>query len=467
MALSSSTKLIKPGGFREFFRIAYPLVISNAATTLMHFIDRLFLSWSSPEEFAACIPASVLAWTILSILVGISEYSNSFVAQFYGAKRYASIGATIWQGIWFSLFGGIVCLAFLPAGLMIFDHVGHPSDVILHEKRYFSIILSGGVFFILKESLSSFYSGRGKTKVIMAVNIIANLINAVLDYALIFGVGFIPAMGIRGAALATLISIISACLIFFALFASISNSRLYDTRRIRFDFPLMKRMIRFGAPSGVQFFLDISSFTVFVFIIGRLGKIELAVSNIALSISSLAWLPMLGAAMATATLVGQYIGRNDYETAEKSTYTALIAVEFYMILFGLIYIFLPDLLLSLFQGENTNTDIPFEDIQEYGRLILLLVALYQIGDAMNITFSGALRGAGDTSFAMRANIICSWILFAPGTWLTVVFFQQGLIGAWCWATAYIILLGGVFFLRFRSGYWKTIRMIPADSEETQ
>ncbi|MGC9329979.1 MAG: MATE family efflux transporter, partial [Candidatus Hinthialibacter sp.] len=129
MAAVSSSKLPQPGGFREFFRIAYPLVISNGATTLMHFIDRLFLSWSSQEEFAACIPASVLAWTILSVLVGISEYANSFVAQFYGAKRYASIGATIWQGIWFSLLGGIICLALMPAGLKVFDYVGHPSDV--------------------------------------------------------------------------------------------------------------------------------------------------------------------------------------------------------------------------------------------------------------------------------------------------------------------------------------------------
>lgn len=163
--------------------------------------------------------------------------------------------------------------------------------------------------------------------------------------------------------------------------------------------------------------------------------------------------------MATATIVGQYMGKRDLKTAEKSAYTALIAVEAYMLFFAVVYISMPRLLLSLFQGDTGNTDVPFSEVLHYGRIILFLVAIYQIGDAMNINFSGALRGAGDTAFAMWANIVCAWMIFVPGTYLTVAVFHQGLIGAWSWAAAYLLLLGSVFWLRFRSGYWKKIRLI--------
>ncbi len=455
----------KPGGFKEFFSIAFPLVISNVSITLMHFVDRLFLSWSSPEEIAACIPAGTFSWALLSVFIGISEYTNTFVAQFYGAQQYPSIGRATWQGIFFSLFCGLCSLLLLPFGIILFNYIGHPPEIVVFEKQYFWIIYTGGTFIILKESLSSFYSGRGKTKIIMIVNIIANGMNCVLDYFLIFGIpGYIAPMGIRGAALATVISIIFACLAFLFLFLMPSNALRYHTRKIRVDWILLKRMIRFGAPSGIQFFLEVSSFTVFVFIIGGLGKIELAASNIAMSISALAWLPMLGAGMATAILVGQYIGRQNIKIAEKSAYTALFSVEVYMIFFALVYLCFPNQLISLFQSSITNPDVPYEEIQRYGKTILFLVAVYQIGDAMNISFSGALRGAGDTSFAMWTNVFCSWIFFVPGTVIIVTILQKGLIGAWIWAGAYITLLGFVFWFRFRMGKWKTIRLIPAENQ---
>ncbi len=452
----------QPGGVREFLSIAYPLVISNVSITLMHFTDRLFLSWSSPEEIAACIPAGTLTWTLLSIFIGISEYTNVFVAQYYGAKDYSSVGRVTWQGSYISWIGGLGCLAFLPLGIQFFDRIGHPADVAAFEKEYFLILFSGGTFIIWKESLSSFYSGRGKTKVVMVVNIVANILNAILDYILIFGWWVFPKMGIRGAALATVLSIFLSCLMFLVLFLLPSNARTYKTRRPGIDFSLIKQMIRYGAPSGIQFFLEVSSFTVFVFIIGRLGKMELAASNIAISISSLAWLPMIGAGMATATLVGQYIGKNNRETAEKSAYSALIIVEFYMLFFALIYLCFPAPLVSLFL-EGSHTDIPIDEIQRYGKTILILVAAYQIGDAMNITFSGALRGAGDTAFTMWTNVILAWMFFVPGTWITVSVLKWGLIGAWCWATAYILLLGTIYGLRFRSGVWKSIRIIPHET----
>ncbi|MFB3789502.1 MAG: MATE family efflux transporter [bacterium] len=454
----------RPGGFREFFSIAYPLIISHTSYTLMHFVDRLFLAWSSPEDIAACLPAGILSYSLMSVFLGISEYTNTFVAQFHGASRSSEIGAAAWQGIYFALLGGLVCLLLLPVGASILDWMGHPADILELEKIYFANLFAGGTFFLLKEALSSFYSGRGKTLVIMLNNLAANLLNAVLDYALIFGHWGFPKLGIQGAAVATVISTAFCCGVFLLLFLSPKNHRLFRTRTsFRPNLILMRRLIRFGLPTGIQFLLEISSYTLFIFMIGHLGKIELTATNIAFSINMLAWLPMVGAGVATATLVGQHIGRRDLVTAEKSVYTALISVECYMLFWAVLYIGFPGALFHLFQSDNVSPDIPFADVQRYGTVILMFVAIYQISDAMNLTFNGALRGAGDTAFPMWTNISLAWMLFVPATWLSLNYFGLGIEAAWFCVTAYITLLGVILLVRFRSGKWKRYQVIPDEA----
>jgi MATE family multidrug resistance protein len=173
----------------------------------------------------------------------------------------------------------------------------------------------------------------------------------------------------------------------------------------------------------------------------------------------LAWCPMVGASVATTTLVGQYIGRRDYATAAKSAYTAFIAVELYMLSFALLYITSAESLIRIFQNQAETPGILFADILPLGKQILLYVALYQIFDAMLLTFSGALRGAGDTAFAMWACVICAWCIFVPGTWLVVEVLQWGVMSAWIWIFIYCASLGIIYLLRFQSGRWKQFDVI--------
>jgi MATE family multidrug resistance protein len=449
-----------PGGFKEFLVLAYPLILSNASMTIMHFMDRLFLSWYGPEEIAASLPAGILAFTFLYFFIGVSQYTNTFVAQYYGANRYSLIGMIVWQGVFFSLIGGLFSLLLLPVGIRFFDWAGLSPDIVHLQKIYFTTIYTGGVFFILNGALSSFFSGRGKTFSIMVITITANVINAILDYGLIFGVWGFPRWGIRGAAVATVVSTAFMSFIYLILILHSSNDRIFYTRKtFRFDGDMMLRLLRYGTPTGIQFVLDIGAFTAFVFLIGRLGNVELAASNIVLSINSLAFWPMEGASIATATLIGQYIGRNNYRIAEKSAYTALIAVETYMLFFALIYFLFPQALMELFRGDNPNTTVSFTEVVHYGSQILILVALYQISDAVILTFSGVLRGAGDTTFAMWTSVCCSWLFFVPGIYLVLSVFKLGVIAAWIWATIYLTLLGFIYIKRFRSGYWKTINLM--------
>lgn len=451
---------LKPGGYLEFLSIATPLMISHGAISLHHFVDRLFLSWYGQNEIAASLPAGILAYTFTALFLGVSSYTNTFVAQYYGAEQYRNIGKALWQGIYFSITAGLLSLSLIPIGHFIIHSSGHDPIVIELELTYFNYIYFGVFFFILDGALSSFFSGRGKTIIIMLVTLFGTLLNGLLDYIMIFGMWGFPEWGIKGAAIATVIANMAMALIYISVILSTKNNQKYHTRSTyTIDMDILKRLLRFGVPAGVQQCLGIASFTAFVFLIGKIGLVELAASNIVIAINTLSFMPALGASLAAAALVGQYIGRKDHLTAEKSAYTAIMAVESIMILFAFAFFFFPEHIMSMFKGTTTVDDTRYDEIIQYGSKLLLFVAVYLIFDTVLITFSGALRGAGDTAFTMWTELICAWCFFVPGTWFILFVFKGGVMMAWFWASLYITVLGIAFFLRFRSGYWKTIHVI--------
>ena len=447
-----------PGGYREVLTLSYPLIMSTASMTIMHFVDRVFLSRYAKEAIAAAVPAGITSFTIICLFMGISGYTNAIVAQYYGAGEYEKCSLATWQGIIFSIFSYLAIILFIPLGPVIFRWAGHSMEVRVLEVSYYTILMWGGLFVPLQSAVSSFFTGRGDTKTTMIATIIGNGFNIVLDYGLIFGRLGLPEMGIRGAAIATVISSVVpvAILLFIFLYR---HNHLYRSRmNIRFDKELFMKLIKFGSPAGIQFTLDIGAFTFFILLVGRIGDMELAVSNIALSINMLAFLPMIGISIATTTLVGQYIGKGDISAAEKSTYSSLKIAFLYMASMGLLFVLFPEQLLSIFRSGKEEIE-DFAVIIAYGRKILILIAIYSIFDAMNIIFSGALKGAGDTRFTMWAAIIVAWIFFVPPVYMIIEIFKEGVLLAWVWATFYIILIGIVFCWRFRKGKWKEIDLM--------
>jgi len=452
-----------PGSYREILSLSYPLILSTASMTVMHFVDRMFLSWYSQAAIAAATPAGITSFTIVCFFMGVSQYTTTIVAQYFGAKDNATCGTATWQGVFFSLasYGAIVLC--IPLGPVIFHWGGHSSELVELEVRYFSILMWGGGLVPLQSALASFFTGRGDTKTTMMANVAGNAVNVILDYGLIFGKWGLPEMGLPGAALATVLASIVPVVILTCLFLRRENNRQFATHRVRFDAQLFRKLLRYGVPAGFQFFLEIGCFTLFVLIVGRLGEVELAVTNIALTIDMLAFMPVIGISIATSTLVGQSMGRGEPDLAEKTTYAALVLVLAYMGFMATIFVLFPGPLLSIFKIRGHEV-ADFSVVLQYGRYILIMVAIYSVFDALGIAFSAGLKGAGDTRFVMWTAVIAGWTLFVPPVYLTVSVFHGGLILAWVWATLYIVILGLVYFWRFRKGKWKTIDMIGEDRE---
>jgi MATE family multidrug resistance protein len=425
----------------------------------MLFVDRMFLSWYGQDSVAAATPGGITCFTICSLFLGTAQYVNTIVAQYHGSGDKPACARAVWQGVFFSVASMPLVLASIPIGRIVFTWSGHGMVVSELEKEYFSILMVGGVMLPFNAALSSFFSGRGRTAVVMWGNVAGNAANLVLAYALIFGKLGFPEMGIRGAGFATAIAGAIPGLYWGFIFLSPRYQNTYRTRKeCRWDPRVFFMLLRYGVPSGVQFFLDIASFTLFILLVGRLGEADLAATNIALSIEMLAFLPMVGMSIATATLVGEYIGQGRPEVAQKSVYSALKLAMAYTAIPMLLYLLAPEFLLEMFRPAAHSGD-GFEAVLVKGVVLVRLIAIYTLFDTMFIVFSGALKGAGDTRFAMWAQVLMAWIFFVPPVYLVIEYFRAGLFAAWIWVLVYVVALGIIFWLRFRSGYWKTIRMV--------
>lgn len=235
------------------------------------------------------------------------------------------------------------------------------------------------------------------------------------------------------------------------------------TRNLGLDFDLLGRLLRFGLPSGMQMFVDVAGFTVFMLIIGLIGEAELAATNIAFNLNTLAFIPVVGIGIAVSTLVGQRIGEGRPDIAEASTWKAFSLGGAYMLLFGAVYVLLPDLLIWPY-AVSANDD-NFDGIRSTVIVLLRFVTLYSFFDAMAIIFGSAIRSAGDTRFSLLATGGSAWFLMVLPTWLVWKFYRPDLILSWSFCSLYVIALGFILLARFRHGRWKSMKIIEHTAAE--
>jgi MATE family multidrug resistance protein len=449
----------KPNGYRQVLAISLPLVASMGSITLMQFTDRMFLANYSVDAIAAALPAGIASFTAISFFMGVASYTNAFVAQYTGAGALTRVGAALWQGIYFSLLAAALIASLFFVSGPLFELIGHSSNIQALEVTYFNILTLGAGLPVLGSALACFYTGRGLTWTVMMVHMAGAAVNIPLDYCLINGVGPFPELGIVGAGIATVtasaIIVGTLCLLIF----SGSNRSRFGTWKSRaFDRGLFGRLMRYGMPSGTQFFLEVFGITFFIQMLGRLGDLELAASNIVLSIETLSFLPMVGFHIGNATLVGQAIGGGRPQQGVDATTSTLHITMAYMTLVAAVFVFTPEPLLHLFKVDHHNAS-QYAEIMGLGVILLRFVAVFCIFDALNLVFSGAMKGAGDTRFIMWTIAALSLGVMIAPVYIAVEIVGAGLYTAWTLATVYICALGVAFMLRYRQGRWMKMRVI--------
>lgn len=441
----------------ELLRLAGPLILSQSFMTVQIFVDTILLAWHDPHEMAASFPAVMWFWLLFGFLQATAGYTSTFVAQYTGAQRHDRVGPAVWQGIYLAVAAGLTFLVVAALAPNLIALGGHSERLQILEASYLRCLAFAAMPMLVVAAVNGFFTGRGQTLTVLGIEAVGTAVNVALSLVLIFGHGGFPEMGIAGAGVATAIGAWTSALLGVALFLRKPNRVSFAAGTgWRFDPDLFRRLMIYGGPAGLQVFLDVLVFHLFTQMVGRLGDASLAATTLAVRLNMIAFLPMMGLGQAISVVVGQCLGADRPDLAERSTYIGLRWMAGYMAVVALIYVTFPGALVSMFEGGRDAA--AFAELAAIVPKLLVCVAAYSLADAVNVTFSFALRGAGDTRFVSLLTFCLAWPIMVIPTYI-VMTLGANVLWAWLFATAHIFAMAVCFYFRFRFGKWKSMRVI--------
>lgn len=436
----------------RLFQLAWPIVVSRSAQVVIGFTDAAMVSRLGEDELAATTTGSLNVFSFFILSMGIVFIVSSFSSQLYGKGDFKGARRFGWYGLIVAAVAQLVALAGLPYLTGLLSHFSYTENVRTLMSDYMKIRLYAGAAAIGIEALANYYGGLGNTRLPMLAQILAMVLNVVLNWVLIFGHWGAPALGVQGAAIA---SAVATAISFLALLACFLRG--FGARGGKQGSPLLAkefwRMLRFGVPSGLNWFFEFAAFVFFInVIVGGLGTTVLAAFMAIMQINSIAFMPTFGIAASGAILVGQAIGAKQPDDVPAIVKLTMKSAAVWQGTAGVLYLVVPGFLMTAF----TDSDSDSEAFVKAGTRMLMLSSVWQLADAAGIVLSEALRATGDTAFCLWARMGIAWLVFVPGVMLTVRVFGGGDVAAVAWMAVYIILLGFVFWLRFRSGVWRRL-----------
>jgi len=488
----------------EMMRIAIPSVATMASYTVMQFADKLMVSRIGPEPVyvSAQSNGGILSWMLIAFILGMTGVVNSFVSQNLGAGKPERGAAYAWNGLWIS-FAYFVLLV-VPAIFVVpmyFDYIHNDPILVQLETQYAVIVLAGTLGVMCSRTIHHYFYGLHRPWVVLISAISANIINIILNFLFIFGdqqlvmeagwfgdaiinpitgafaslaamLGMEP-MGLKGAAYATVIGGFIEFFIPLALFVSPRYARKFGTLKAwKLSAECLKGLWKVGLAPGLMFVNEIICWTLLmVWLVPLGGKavgddpvLHNTTGWIALQYMHLSFMPAVGLSIAAQAMVGKCMGMKRPDLASARAMLALKITMVYMGLCAIIFVIFREPLIGVFIDEATPPEQRAKLIA-IGSRVMIAAAVFQVFDALAITTSAALRGAGDTVFPGVATIVLSWTCIVGIGYGLVVFVPSlGSMGPWIGASIFIILLGVVLGIRFAKGKWKTMSLVEADAE---
>jgi MATE family, multidrug efflux pump len=444
---AASRRPSEPGGVREVFILAYPVVLTQLSTTTMGAVDSIMVGRLGATELAAVGFAGIWIWTLFSLLFGTASGVQTFVSQAHGAGRPGECGYWMWQASYAVvptavLLGFVYAAAIEPAW-----RLAVPSDALRTTAlHYFWARLPGETLFAVSMLAISFFRGLGDTRTPLYITLAANVLNIVLDYGLIFGRLGMPQLGVTGAGVATSLAQVMAASALVWRLGRAAPRRHFKTAWHAPDLSAIRRFLRTGAPIGGQWFFDMLAFALFTTLVARMGDDEMAASQALIVLLSFTYMQAIGISAGASTLVGRYIGARSIAAARRAYRSAMILTGAVSSIVATLFVTLPTTLLRLFVDDTKVLAI--------GLPLIWLGAVFQFFDGAVIVSEGALRGAGDTRWPFVMQSLLNWVFFLPLAYLLAVTFRLGLMGAWIAELSYMVLLALLLIWRFETGAWE-------------
>lgn len=420
---------------RLLWKLALPLALAQAGQALMGLVDTGVLGHLSATAQAGAGLGNSLTFTCSFFGMGVMMALDPLVSQAIGAGDVTRARTHYWQGVWLALITSAVVM--VPVALIPFtlEPFGVRPEVAEGARVYMWWRLPGVTAVLLFVTARSYLTGVGKVAITFWSMVVANVANLLLDLGLVFGFGPIPALGVAGAAIATVLCTwlqLGVLLLGF-------GPRPEGTQR-RFDRVEVLRALRLGAPIGFHFIAESGVFSLTGLFSGRLGATAAAAHQVALNWASITFCVASGIGAAAATRVGWSIGRDDTGAARGAGLTAFGSVAVFMALASLVFLAFPQTMAGLMSDDA--------GVVETVIALFVVVAVFQISDGVQAVGAGALRGTGDTTFTFWANVVGHWFIGLPVAYLLGVRGPFGVVGLWWGLSAGLTVVAIALVLRF-------------------
>ncbi len=423
------------GDFRQTLRLALPLIFAELGWMSMGVVDTIMVG-RLPDS-AIAIGATGLGQSLYHMLAifggGLLLGMDTFVAQAYGRNDTKDAQHT--------LVNGLVLAAALTPLLMIavsfwpflMRRFGISVELVGPMQPFLSALNWGTLPLLAYFALRRYLQARDVALPITFALVSANLVNAIGDYALIYGhLGF-RAHGIAGSGWSTCFARIYMALVLALTLAWVERKRTAHEPGPRIDLARIRALLKLGLPASGQILLEIGAFSAATALCARLGPVQLSGHEIALNCAAFTFMVPLGISSAAAVRVGQNLGRKDVLGARRAGWSAILLGAGFMTCAGLVFVSLPGMIARAFS--------PDREVVRIGATLLLVAAAFQLFDGLQVVTTGALRGAGDTHTPMIANLIAYWLIGLPLGYVLAFRLNMGALGIWIGLCCGLMLVG--------------------------
>jgi len=406
------------------FKLAYPVIIGQLGIVMMGVVDSMMVGKLGPIPLAAASLGNSLIFLILIIGIGSSIVVSPLVAILVGAKRYSECGVYFRQSLVVNIAVSIVMIVIILLGVNFIYALKQPKEVIDQTIIFMTIVGLSALPLMIYQTYKQFIEGLSVMKPAMIIALLANIINLLGNWILIFGKLGLPALGIAGSAWATFSSRVFMAVALMIYVMKNKKFRQYDvTFHFRgLNFAIIKKILRLGLPSGFQYFFEVGAFSFAVIMIGWIGANELAAHQIAINLASISFMAVLGISQAASIRVGNAVGEQNISNVRKAGFTGILIGIFVMLISGMIFITFNDLLPELYISD--------EKVIEIASRLIIIAALFQLSDGTQAVGIGVLRGLTDVKGPTIITFIAYWVISLPVAYILAFTFRLGVDGVW-------------------------------------
>ena len=435
---------------RELLKIALPMVVSQGAFAVMIFTDRYFMSQIDPTHMAAALGGGVACFFSFCFFSGLLSYGNAMAAQYLGAGEAEKCPKVVTQGIIMAMMSipALVVITYFVSG--IFENMGHDSRQVELERTYYTILMLGIVVTLAKICLSSYFAGIARTHVVMICDVFGLIINVPLSYVMVFGKLGFPALGIVGAGVSTIVATILGFLAFIYFYLAKEHREKFRVMEsFHLDWGILRRFLRLGFPSGMELFLNVAAFNLFLLMFQSYGVAQGASAAIVFNWDILSFVPMIGLNIGVISMIGRFVGARDLRRTSEVMSAGFIMGISYSVILAIIYISFRYPLVEVFAPPQGD----FSEIRELAAFMMVVLSSYAISDAIIIVSGGLLRGAGDTRWLLVASVSLHWLMLVAQYFIILVL-ELGPRVSWLTFVAMIFTIAVVYIGRLRGGVWR-------------